>query len=203
MKLRSFYSHHIGHRTSTTQVLTHFIIEMIVCLLIHPGDGGIHGQVLRNNGFQGNDPGLTAYGTVGNVTIEHDMFSPVSSAITSSLKVTVPSGTTGYVGFSNAGYQGVPVEEQTYENYFYMKGTYAGTVNLRLVGSSSGTVFASHNITVHSTASKFTYYETSFASSASPDGNNEWQLLFDGSQVKGSSLNFGLVQLFPPTYHSR
>nr|QEI10540.1 GH51 alpha-L-arabinofuranosidase [Evansstolkia leycettana] len=167
------------------------------------GDGGIHGQLLKNNGFQGNNPGLTAYAAVGNVTLSQDTSNPLSSAITSSLKVSVPPGTTGYVGFANTGYAGVPVVATTYANYFWMKGKYSGTINLRLVGTSSGIVYASHNITVHSTDSQFTYYDTSFTSSASPDGNNEWQLLFDGSQVAGSSLNFGLVQLFPPTYHSR
>lgn len=107
------------------------------------------------------------------------------------------------MGFANTGYNGVPVLETTYANYFWIKGTYSGTVTLQLVGSDSGTVYASHNITVESNATAFTYYETTFTSTESPDGNNEWQLLFDASQVAGSSLNFGLVQLFPPTYHDR
>lgn len=167
------------------------------------GDGGIHGQLLKNNGFQGNNPGLAAYKAVGDVSLSRDTSNPLSSAITSSLKVTIPADTTGYVGFANTGYLGVPVQAAKYENYFWIKGKYSGKVNLRLVGTSSGIVYASHNITVYSKDSKFTYYETSFTSSASPDGNNEWQLLFDGSEVAGNSLNFGLVQLFPPTYHSR
>lgn len=159
--------------------------------------------MLRNNGFQGDDPGLTAYSAVGDVTISQDTSEPLSSAITSSLKVSVPSGATGYVGFANEGYDGVPVLDATYDNYFYMKGDYSGTVNLRLVGNSSGIVYADHNITVASTTSNFTYYETSFTSSVSADANNVWQLRFDASKVAGSSLNFGLVQLFPPTYNSR
>ncbi|RAH78090.1 glycoside hydrolase [Aspergillus japonicus CBS 114.51] len=167
------------------------------------GDGGIHGQVLRNNGFQGTSPGLTAYAAVGNVNITQDTSSPVSSAITSSLKVTVPSGATGYVGFANTGYNGVPVLDTTYTNSFYIKGAYSGTVNLRLVGTSSGIVYADHNITVKSTTSKFTAYKTTFTSSQSADADNEWQLRFDASKVAGKSLNFGLVQLFPPTYKSR
>ncbi|GAT21099.1 LOW QUALITY PROTEIN: alpha-L-arabinofuranosidase E [Aspergillus luchuensis] len=158
-------------------------------------DGGIHGQVLRNNGFQGDDPGLTAYSAVGNVTISQDTANPLSSAITSTLKVAVPSGATGYVGFANEGYEGVPVLGTDYDNYFYMKGDYSGTVNLRLVGNSSGIIYADHNITVDSTSTNFTYYETSFSSSVSADAHNVWQLRFDASKVAGSSLNFGLVQL--------
>jgi alpha-L-arabinofuranosidase len=167
------------------------------------GDGGIHGQVLKNNGFQGDDPGLTAYAAVGNVTLSQDTSNPLSSAITSSLKISVPSGATGFLGFANTGYNGVPVFETTYANYFWMKGTYSGIVTLKLVGSESEVVYASQNITVNSNSSAFSYYETSFSSTESPDGNNEWQLLFDASKVAGSSLNFGLVQLFPPTYNNR
>lgn len=159
--------------------------------------------MLKNNGFQGTNPGLTAYAAVGNVNISQDTSNPLSTAITSSLKVSVPSGTTGYVGFANTGYNGVPVLETTYDNYFWIKGTYSGTVTLQLVGSGSGNVYASHNITVDSNSTAFTYYEASFTSTESPDGSNEWQLLFDATEVAGSSLNFGLVQLFPPTYHNR
>ncbi|OKL61374.1 putative alpha-L-arabinofuranosidase A [Talaromyces atroroseus] len=167
------------------------------------GDGGIHGQVLKNNGFQGDNPGLTAYAAVGNVTLSQDTSNPLSSAITSSLKVSVPSGATGFMGFANTGYNGVPVLKATYANYFWMKGTYSGVITVRLVGSESDIVYASQNITVNSNSSAFSYYETSFSSAESPDGNNEWQLLFDAAEVAGSSLNFGLVQLFPPTYNDR
>jgi hypothetical protein len=72
---------------------------------------------------------------VGDVTISQDTSNPLSTAITSSLKVTVPSATTGYVGFSNYGYNGVPVLDTTYTNYFWMKGDFTGIINLRLVGT--------------------------------------------------------------------
>lgn len=146
---------------------------------------------------------MTAYAAVGNVNISQDTSNPLSTAVTSSLKVSVPSGTTGYVGFANTGYNGVPVLGTKYANYFWIKGTYSGTITLQLVGSESEIVYASHNITVDSNSTAFNYYETSFTSTESPDGKNEWQLLFDATQVAGSSLNFGLVQVFPPTYHDR
>ncbi|KAL2008439.1 hypothetical protein VTN00DRAFT_6633 [Thermoascus crustaceus] len=169
----------------------------------HSGDGGIHAQLLRNNGFQGDNPGLTAYGPVGNVYLTVDTDNPLSTAITSSLKVSVPSGTTGKVGFLNEGYWGIPVTGDTYSNYFWMKGDYKGTVTLQLVGVSSGTVYASKDLEVASTADNWTYYETSYGTTAAPDGNNVWQLLFDASEVAGSALYFDLVQLFPPTFHDR
>lgn len=132
-----------------------------------------------------------------------DSTTPLSTAITSSLKVTVPSGATGQVGFSNEGYSGVPVNNDTYANYFWIKGAYSGSILLELVGNSSGIVYASQNITVDSVASEFTYYETTYKSTQSPDGNNVWRLTFNGATVAGSSLWFDLVQLFPVTYHQR
>lgn len=132
-----------------------------------------------------------------------DFSNPLTSAITSSLKVSVPSGTIGQVGFSNSGYGGVPVNADTYANYFWMKGTYSGTVTLSLVGASSGTVYASKQVTVNSNANSFTYYETTYSVTQSPDGNNVWTLTFDGSKVAGSALWFDLVQLFPVTFHQR
>jgi alpha-N-arabinofuranosidase len=95
------------------------------------------------------------------------------------------------------------VTAQEYVSYFFVNGAYSGTITLSLIGASSGVVYASENITVTSTASKFTSVETSFLSTQSPDGNNVWQLTFDGSQVAGGALWFSLVQLFPATYHAR
>jgi alpha-N-arabinofuranosidase len=116
------------------------------------------------------------------------------------------------VGFSNSGYNGltnatagIPVNDDTYASYFWMKGAYSGIINLKLVGAASGIVYASQNVTVTSTASAFSYHElTNWKSTQSPDGNNLWVLTFDSSLVaSGESLWFGLPQLFGVTYHDR
>ncbi|TGO53481.1 hypothetical protein BOTNAR_0294g00120 [Botryotinia narcissicola] len=167
------------------------------------GDGGIHGQLLRNNGFQGTNPGLTDYAAVGGTNLTVDTANPLTSALPRSLKVSVPSGATGQVGFSNAGYLGIPVNDDTYANYFWIKGSYSGSVTLSLVGVASGTVYATKTITVNSVATSFTYYETTYHSTQAPDGNNVWRLTFDGTKVAGSALNFGLPQLFPVTFNQR
>ncbi|TVY19987.1 putative alpha-L-arabinofuranosidase A [Lachnellula arida] len=133
-------------------------------------------------------------------SLSQDTTVNLTTAIQPSLKISVPSGTTASVRFSNSGYDGVPVDAGTYANCFYIKGNYSGTVTLQLVGSTSGTVFASHDVTFTSSTA-WTYVETGFT--ASPDGRHLWQLLFDGSKVAGSSLWFDLVQLFPETYHGR
>lgn len=159
--------------------------------------------MLQNNGFQGTSLGLTAYAPVGDVTIFQDNSKPVSKAITSSLNVEVPDGVKDYVGFANTGYNGIPVTGATYNCSFWMMGNYSGTINLQLVGSHSGSIHADHNLTVNSTDSKFTEFKTRFDTTYTPKGDNEWHLTFDGSKVAGSSLNFGLIQLFPPTFKGR
>ncbi|KAI5304423.1 hypothetical protein KEM56_006508 [Ascosphaera pollenicola] len=170
----------------------------------HSGDGGLHGQLLRNNGFQGANKTLEAYSAVGGTKISRDTQNPLTAAISSTLKVAVPSDAKGWVGFANEGYNGVPVLKQKYDNMFYVKGSYAGKVKLRLVGTKNNKVYAEHRVNVNSNDYRFTYVKTSFESDEqSDDADNEWQLLFDASQVKGGALYFGLLQLFPPTYHNR
>ncbi|KAI9642031.1 hypothetical protein NHQ30_009902 [Ciborinia camelliae] len=166
------------------------------------GDGGIHGQLLRNNGFQGTNPGLEAYAAVNGTTLTVDTANPLTSALPRSLKVSVPSNATGQVGFANAGYLGIPVNADTYENFFWMKGAYSGSVTLSLVGTS-GIVYAAKTITVNSVETAFTYYETTYTSTQAPDGDNIWKLTFNGATVAGSALYFGLPQLFPSTFHKR
>ena len=170
--------------------------------LIDLGDGGIHAQLLQNNGFQGTNPNASAYAPVGDVDISEDSGTPLSAAIRSSLKVTVPEGATGKIGFLNHGYNGVPVNKDTYFSAFYMKGNYKGDVIISLKGGS-GDAYASQNVTVNSGLGNFTYYELSLEATASPDGNNWWQLEFLADKVAGTSLWFDLIQLYPTTYHSR
>ena len=86
---------------------------------------------------------------------------------------------------------------------FYIKGDYVGEITIRLVGASSGTVYATNVINVTSDSTKFTYKETNFQSAQAPDGNNAWNLTFDASKVAGSALYFSLIQLYPPTFQGR
>lgn len=130
------------------------------------------------------------------------MANPLSTAITKTLKVTVPLRATGQVGFSNAGYLGVPVNADTYTNSFWVQGNYVGNVTLSLYGPS-GKVYATQIVAISSNSSAFTYYGTTYNSTQSYESNNAWRLTFDATKVAGSFLNFGLPQLFPSTYHGR
>lgn len=69
-------------------------------------DGGLYGQILQNNGFQGDNPGLTAWTAIGSSTISQDNSSALSDALPSSLLIK-SNGTSGTVGASNSGYGGI------------------------------------------------------------------------------------------------
>ncbi|KAL0264121.1 hypothetical protein SLS55_000065 [Diplodia seriata] len=169
----------------------------------YSGDGGIHGQLLRNNGFQGDDQTTTAYGAVGDVDLTVDSDNPLSSAIPYSLAVAVPVGTTGDVGFRNEGYWGILVNADQYSTSFWVKGDYSGNVTIKLVGNYSGTEYASTTLDVSSNTSAYSYYETSFESDQAPDGNNLWTLTFDAESTAGSTLYFDLITLYPTTFNNR
>ncbi|ODM17091.1 putative alpha-N-arabinofuranosidase A [Aspergillus cristatus] len=184
---------------SSSPLLYGFMFEDIN----YSNDGGIYGQLLQNNGLQGSSPDLTAWASVGDATISVDAENPLTSAIPHSLKLDVPEGTTGQVGFTNEGYWGIPVDGSTFQNYFWIKGDFSNIVTIRLVGTNSGTEYASTSVEVLSNADEFTYVTTSFPTTKAPDGDVLYELTVDGELVAGKSLNFGLLQLFPETYKSR
>ncbi|KAJ6014800.1 Arabinosidase A [Penicillium herquei] len=169
----------------------------------HSGDGGIYGQMLRNNGLQGTTPDLTAWGAVGDATIAIDYDSPLTTAIPHTLRLDVASGTTGTVGVTNAGYWGIPVDGSEHQTYFWIKGDVSGDITASLVGNGTGTVYGSTSIPVSSTSDNFTYVDASLSTTKAPDGDVYFELSLDGAEVAGSSLYFGLVQLFPTTYKDR
>lgn len=115
----------------------------------------------------------------------------------------MPTGATGQVGFSNAGYWGIPVKKDTYACYFWVEGTYSGSVTVKLTSAAGNIVFGTKVVTIASVSTKWTYYETTFAANAAPNGNNIFVVTFDAAKVAGGSIYFNLPQLFPVTYHTR
>jgi alpha-N-arabinofuranosidase len=128
---------------------------------------------------------------------------PLSSAITKSLRVDVPSGTTGSVGVSNTGYFGIPVPATTMTAAGFIQGDFSGTVTLSVVSAADGTVFGTTDLVVDSNSTAFTPFTTTFTTTAAPDGNNVFDVTFDATAVAGSSLWFDLLQLFPVTFKNR
>ncbi|KAF2753237.1 glycoside hydrolase [Pseudovirgaria hyperparasitica] len=166
----------------------------------HGGDGGIHGQLLGDNAFQGTNASLFRYASIGNATLSIDDTNPLTSAIVRSLKVDVPEDASGEVGFSNDGFWGIKLPQGTYSTFFWMSGDYEGDVTVKLVPKTgSGTEFGSTTLAIKK-SSKWTKYEAKFDVKAAPNGNNVWALTFDGSKTAGSTLYFTLMSLYLPTY---
>lgn len=146
---------------------------------------------------------MTAYGSVGGTTLAVDTSTPLTAELPQSLSVTVANGTAGLVGFENVGYWGIPVIDDTYTSYFFVKGDYIGDLQVQLVGNSTGTIYAQTNVSISSSSSAWSNYTVLLDASAAPDGSNTYQILFDAAAATSGSLNFGLPQLFGTTFKKR
>ncbi|CAE6512703.1 unnamed protein product [Rhizoctonia solani] len=174
----------------------------------HSGDGGLYGELLQNRAFQIVTPhttqALNAWSAYNGPTLDVTNSVPgVSSALPNSLKATVPTGSSGQVGFANSGYWGIKVQSGwTYTGSFYAKSdNYTGSVTVSLV-SSSGTVYATKTLSgVTSSWKKFTFNFQ--PTQSAPDVKNVFRVTVDGASASGKSIYFGLFSLFPPTYKGR
>ncbi|ESZ94182.1 glycoside hydrolase family 51 protein [Sclerotinia borealis F-4128] len=175
----------------------------------HSGEGGIYAELIQNRAFQGNREyasTLTPWKAIGSsvLTLQNTSI-PLSSALPTSVNVRAssngtPHDSTGTIGISNPGWWGISVQPQTYTGSFWVLGSYTGNFTASLVSATSGTIFASVEIPSNSTAREWTEFSFSLNPlTAAPDVNNNFVIAFDS----GTSLNFNLISLFPPTYNDR
>lgn len=189
----------------------------------HSGDGGIYAELLINRAFQGapinaNSNPIEPYGPstsgwypIGNVSIQLDLFHPLSDALPNSLAVTIPEGATGKVGVLNTGWWGMNVVPQMYNASFYvhaLNDTYLNnqtTFTVAIQSNSTGEVWASQDIgPMHIDTFRYNNFNTSFYNNATaPDGNNSFTVTFDAEPLAGQTLWFSLFSLFPETFKSK
>lgn len=132
-----------------------------------------------------------------------DSENPLTTAIPHTLRVDVNKDASGQVGFSNEGYWGIPVDGSEFQSVFWIKGDFSGNITVRLVGNYTRTEFASKTISHESKAEEFTKATINFPTKRASDGAVVFEVTVDSAAVKGSSLYFGFVELFPETYKSR
>ncbi|ETS73340.1 hypothetical protein PFICI_14945 [Pestalotiopsis fici W106-1] len=183
--------------------------------IYHSGDGGLYAELLRNRAFQGSSQNGQASTTrttdfwhpIGNVQLSvEDSTRALSEDLTYDLRMNVPAGTTGQIGFYNEGFWGFHVDAaKRYAVSFNIKGAYDGTVIAGFKNNITGAQLSSTAISVSSVDDTWTYIPPhTFQPTSTPgNANNTFTFLFDGSQLAGKSIQVNLLSLFKQTYRNR
>ncbi|KAF9456916.1 glycoside hydrolase [Collybia nuda] len=183
--------------------------------LQHSGDGGLYGELLRNRAFQIKTPGTTdaleawaALNSASRISVVKSS-TPVSSGLPNSLSLSIPSGTTGTVGFSNAGYWGINVQSSwKYPGMLYYRfpsppsSTISGTFTIALQ-SSSGAVLGSTTGAFSSSGGWKQIFFTLAPGTTASNDNNLFVVSTNGATIAGQTIEFSMFSLFPPTFNSR
>ncbi|TFK90312.1 glycoside hydrolase family 51 protein [Polyporus arcularius HHB13444] len=193
--------------TLLSHVLTSFTLQ-------HSGDGGLYAELLQNRAFQQVTPNTTAALNAwsalngAKLAVIADP-TPVSKALPNSLQFTVPSGSSGAVGFTNAGFWGIKVDSAwTYKASFYYRfpasSSFSGTLTVGLRANNGGATLASATTTIHGTATTWTQVNLSFKPKSSASNlANSFFVSIDGAAAAGHTINFAMFSLFPPTFKDR
>jgi alpha-N-arabinofuranosidase len=172
--------------------------------------------MLRNRAFQGSSSGGAAslarntdyWHPVGGVSLAIDTSSPaISSSLPYQMRMDVPAGTTGTVGFYNEGFWGFDVDAtKRYIASLYMRGNYSGTIDCSFHSNTTGQVLGSTSMSIDQTSSAgwvHSYSATFRPSRTGSDGNNTFYFTFDGSKLAGQSVYFNVLSLFKQTFDNR
>ena len=169
----------------------------------HSGDGGIYAELIQNRAFQGSTEypsTLNPWEPIGGavLTLQNNSI-PLSSALPTSVHVA-SSSNRGTIGLVNPGWWGIDVKPQTYTGSFWALGSYRGAFTVKLQSNSTQQVFASVNIPSECQSGKWVEHKFQLQPHvAAPNVGNEFVIEFQA----GTSINFNLISLFPPTYNNR
>ncbi|KAM0553146.1 hypothetical protein ACHAPJ_007433 [Fusarium lateritium] len=197
---------------SSSQLLYGVLYEDIY----HSGDGGLYGELIRNRAFQGSSKNRVAsldrntdfWHPVGGVTLSVDDSKPLlSSSLPYHLRMDVPKGATGKVGFYNEGFWGFNVDAaKRYIASLQIRGDYKGDVEVYFKNSITGKKLSSATAKVAQAESDgWKQSETpTFQPTSSPGNpNNTFYFTFDGKKLAGKSIHLNLLSLFKQTYKDR
>ncbi|GAA1353308.1 alpha-L-arabinofuranosidase C-terminal domain-containing protein [Streptomyces beijiangensis] len=163
----------------------------------HSGEGGLYAELVNNRSFMAAATPLH-WSATGSGAISIDKSTPLNTALTQSLKLTV---TAPGDGISNEGFWGIPVRPRTtYRASLWAKGTYRGRLTVALTGKD-GTVYATG--TTKSVTGDWTQYELKLRTTASAPTTADATLTVTTSSSASDTVWFSNVSLFPPTYNNR
>jgi alpha-N-arabinofuranosidase len=168
-------------------------------------DGGLYAELVRDRTIGRGWQALAHWTMVarGNslVEVSADETTGPSAALPHSLKVRVTAATeSAPAGVENDGYWGFPVRPQTtYSGSFYAKTDGAGVpVTVSLVNDETSKIAASATVT--GLTGEWKQYSFTLKTAQVPISANNHLVL---TIPRPATVWFGLVSLFPPTYHDR
>ncbi|KAF9003408.1 arabinofuranosidase [Cyathus striatus] len=188
---------------SVSATASHPIPTTLWGQMFESGDGGLYAELLQNRAFQLVSPGSSS-ALVGWQAINGGSISPLPNA----LKLTVPAGKSGGVGFANTGYSGIKVTSGSAytASFFYRFPTASGfngniVVGLQTIG---GQVLASTTTSISGGQTSWRQVTVTLNPTTTPSStSNLFTITLDGASASGQSVNFAMLSLFPPTYKNR
>jgi alpha-N-arabinofuranosidase len=173
----------------------------------HSYDGGLYGELLRNNVISGKGWGSTDFWSMvqrgtAEAKMSLDPTTGPSAALPLSLKLEVTdAGAGSSAGMQNEGYWGIPLRPGiAYHASFYAKAAQPDTeVTVTLLDDTTGKALAQKTISGVSTDWKKYSTELTIPSSYTASAHNHFIL----SLSKPGTLWINMTTLFGPTYHDR
>ena len=167
-------------------------------------DGGLYAEMVRNRSFQHRGNTFTSWLPAsrgnGSVKIEGGTDGP-STALATSMKLTLELGTGDQAGVANTGYWGMGVKPSSvYNGSLYAKSDHERTAHLLLLSDDSGEAVAKADVPMSGDGWKqYTFKMTSNSKALASSSAYHLEILFD---VPGT-LELQLVSVMGPTYHDR
>ena len=173
----------------------------------HSYDGGLYGELLRNNVIAGTGWGSTDHWAlvqrgVAQAHLALDKTTGPSAALPTSLRMDVTSAAeNSRAGIENEGYWGIPVRPgTTYRASFYARAAQADAmVTVSLLDDDTGRSVA--EATVPGIGMEWKQYSVTLSAPANITASSRYHFVV--SAARPETLWFNMFTLFGPTYHDR
>jgi alpha-N-arabinofuranosidase len=172
----------------------------------HSYDGGLYAELIQNRAFL-NDATTPAHWSVVNdndsaATIALDPANPYNSDLTMSLRLTVTEAATDHpAGVANDGFWGIPVTPKTSYHATLLAradSNFSGPVTVSIVSNDGQTVYATKKISGLTVDWK-KFELTLKTGRVAPTAQARFVITLD----RPGTVWFGMVSLFPPTWHNQ
>jgi alpha-N-arabinofuranosidase len=172
----------------------------------HAYDGGLYAELICNRAFLDDARTPVNWSVVNDqesgAAIALDPANAFNDALTTSLRLTVNKAALGHpAGVANSGYWGIPVHANTrYRASLLVRSDpgFSGPLTVSITGEDGKVVYASQ--TISGVGPKWKRFEVTLKTrGVVPTAKARFQVTLD----QPGTVWFGLVSLFPPTFHDR